>query len=175
MTKAYDYTGQIFGRLTAVSYTGKHTNGKNKKRIWLFQCECGKQCEKPIEKAVRGWTKSCGCLISTRSSLEQLQHSVFSGYYQDGGLTEDEFKTLSRRPCWVCGGLVSETGSVRTHRTKRDVSWKYHGLDRIDNNLPHSRNNVLPCCWDCNEWRKDRTIPQFIEKIQAAYNNLVKL
>lgn len=35
--------------------------------------------------------------------------------------------------------------------------WSKLGCDRIDNNLPHTPDNVVPCCWECN--RKKRLTP----------------
>lgn len=29
------------------------------------------------------------------------------------------------------------------------------GCDRIDNRQGHTRSNVVPCCWDCNQTRGD--------------------
>jgi hypothetical protein len=30
------------------------------------------------------------------------------------------------------------------------------GLDRMDNKLKHVCYNVVPCCWTCNSWRRDK-------------------
>ena len=68
-----DYTGQRFGILTAVKDTGKR---RKHNAIWLFKCDCGKECEKVIadvkSDAKIGRTPSCGCLYH--------QHRVESGF-----------------------------------------------------------------------------------------------
>ena len=171
MPKAIDYTGQTFGRLTAIRYTGRyHRYGKHAKRIWLFRCECGNQKEVLVEKVVKGWTKSCGCLKTTRTSLEVLQHRCFKEGYSDGDLEEKEFITLSELPCWWCGALPS---NLKVGRYKKDITWLVNGLDRLDNNKPHNRDNVVPCCWDCNEMRKNRTVQHFMNKIETIYLNRI--
>ena len=38
------------------------------------------------------------------------------------------------KPCVHCG----------------ESDWKKIGCNRIDNNLPHTKDNVEPCCWECN-------------------------
>ena len=61
MSKFIDLTGQVFGRLTVLSYTGK-----DKRSHSLFECECN--CLNKTIVTVRGsslcsgHTKSCGCL-----------------------------------------------------------------------------------------------------------------
>jgi hypothetical protein len=37
-----DLTGQRFGRLTAIRRVGKDSH-----RLWLFQCDCGNEAERP--------------------------------------------------------------------------------------------------------------------------------
>lgn len=173
MPKAINYTGKIFNRLTAIKFTEKYTStsGGNKKRIWLFQCSCGKLCEKVMEKVVKKHVQSCGCLKSTRSPQEVVQHAVYQDSYQDGNLTPEQFLHLSQQPCWWCNSPPSNT---RYHRYDKSISFTYNGLDRIDPNNKHDDDNVVPCCWDCNEMRKKRTIPNFLMKIQAIYNNRIK-
>lgn len=45
------------------------------------------------------------------------------------------------------------------------------GLDRIDNNLGYTINNVLPCCGDCNRTRGDRLT---VEEMQVAMKSILK-
>lgn len=60
--KKIDYTGQTFGLLTAIKFS--HHEGE--KRVWEFECACGKHCWKTMAWVVRdvkrGRTPSCGCL-----------------------------------------------------------------------------------------------------------------
>ena len=88
MPRAGDYANQTFNQLTGIRFTQKyHIYGNSKRRIWLWQCSCGNQKEIVAEKVSRGDTKSCGCLKTTRSPLQQLQHAVFTGHYDDSTLT----------------------------------------------------------------------------------------
>lgn len=58
-----DETGNIYGRLTVISY--HHTNNK---AFWLCQCECGNKTIVSGDKLRRGYTKSCGCLQNSGNS-----------------------------------------------------------------------------------------------------------
>jgi hypothetical protein len=166
MSIAIDYAGRRFGKLVAIRYTGTK---KNNKRVWLFQCDCGTICEKVMEKAVKSWVKSCGCLVSTRTPQESLIHSVFTDSYNDGSINESQFITLSRLPCAYC---LAPPSNTRYHRTHKQVSFTYNGLDRIDNNRPHDFDNVVSCCFECNRIKSNYTMEEFRTKITKIYNNM---
>ena len=51
-------SGDKYGRLTAVEYTGEVRHGN---KIWRFTCDCGQICEKSASHVKRGATRSCGC------------------------------------------------------------------------------------------------------------------
>jgi hypothetical protein len=59
-----DWTGTRFGHLVAISDTGKSSRGRS--AIWLFQCDCGRQREIPInyvqDQMQSGYAARCdGC------------------------------------------------------------------------------------------------------------------
>lgn len=57
-SKPKDWTGQKFGRLTAVRSTGRKINGN---LVWEYLCDCGKTVELKSGNVVFGHTTSCGC------------------------------------------------------------------------------------------------------------------
>lgn len=45
-----------------------------------------------------------------------------------------------------------------------ESDWRKLGVDRVDNNKPHTPDNCVPACWDCNNARGDKyTVEEFIE------------
>lgn len=40
--------------------------------------------------------------------------------------------------------------------------WKVIGCDRIDNSKPHTMDNVVPCCAECNIKRGNKTYEEFL-------------
>ena len=70
---AKDFTGQVFGSLTAISSTtNKNISGS---LYWKFKCVCGNECEKVaavVKKAAQlaqnTQTPSCGCMTSEIAS-----------------------------------------------------------------------------------------------------------
>jgi len=171
-----NYKGLKFNKLTAIQFTGKYHSGKNnrsKKAIWLFKCECGTTKELIIDNVTRKTdaTKSCGCLLSTRTPEESMLHLVwYDSVYKDGDLSEQDFAELSQQNCFYCDCPPSNT---RLHRTNKSISFTYNGLDRIDNNLPHYRDNVVPACFPCNEIKSNYTLPEFLYKISKIYHHRI--
>ena len=51
------------------------------------------------------------------------------------------------KPCHYCGCEIEVTG-----------------LDRKDSSKGYLRDNVVPCCWDCNRKKKDKPYEQFIQE-----------
>jgi 5-methylcytosine-specific restriction endonuclease McrA len=70
-------------------------------------------------------------------------------------ITYEQYQELLSRDCSYCNrDLGNETG---------------HGLDRINNDLGYSFENVNPCCKDCNRRRsKSMSAEEF--KIQTKLN-----
>lgn len=64
----------------------------------------------------------------------------------EGNLSLDDVKSLLNKQkfkCYVCDDMVL------TYGWKPNCLYQFT-LDRINNSLPHNRNNVLICCYYCN-------------------------
>ena len=76
MPKGIDITGERYGKLTAIKRIGrdKHNNA-----LWLFQCDCGNECVRPVYEVRRKENNhSCGCL--NYEHLKQMsQNHVIHG------------------------------------------------------------------------------------------------
>lgn len=57
-------------------------------------------------------------------------------------------QNIFSKPCHYCG----------------ETDWHELGCDRIDNSLPHTPDNVVPCCAECN-----------IKKMHKPYDEFMKL
>ena len=53
------------------------------------------------------------------------------------------------KPCNYCG----------------ETDWTKLGCDRIDNNLPHTPENCVPCCVECNKKRGTTPYEEYLELI----------
>ena len=67
-----DYTGMVFGRLTAVKEAGMRKGYS----LWHMRCACGNEVIAPVSYAVVGDKKSCGCLLkeNNKRGISNLRH-----------------------------------------------------------------------------------------------------
>ena len=59
----HDVSGQKFGRLTAISESGRNISGVI---TWHCHCECGNDSHVSIHALMSGHTRSCGCLAKIK-------------------------------------------------------------------------------------------------------------
>lgn len=71
-----DLTGMKFGRLTAISISGKDKWGAI---IWRCKCDCGNYKNVRAYKLKNGNTKSCGCYFIESLSERTKKHGLLSG------------------------------------------------------------------------------------------------
>lgn len=54
-------------------------------------------------------------------------------------------------PCHYCGA----------------TGWEIMGCDRVDNTLPHTPDNVVPCCRECNLKRQGKSYEEFKKEMEG--------
>lgn len=159
-----DIKGKTFNRLTVLEYMGKSR--------WRCKCECGNITIVPAYDIINGRTKSCGCLLKETSyklNLKKHGESAFNNIYctyrkgaenrgYEFNLTKEEFKKLVDSNCFYCGAPPANEKKSRFN----NGSYFYNGIDRVNNNLGYEPDNVVPCCWRCNEAKKVSTLDSFL-------------
>lgn len=60
-------------------------------------------------------------------------------------LTKEEFMTFWQVPCFYCGDSIETIG-----------------LDRMDSSKGYTLDNVVSCCFPCNEFKRRRDYSQFV-------------
>jgi 5-methylcytosine-specific restriction endonuclease McrA len=78
-------------------------------------------------------------------------------------LSEEEFTTILKEPCYLCGITTSETNK--------------NGIDRFNNSLGYRNDNSRPCCGHCNLLKKDIGYDLLIDKaakISGLYTSLTE-
>ena len=112
--------------------------------------------------------------------------TVFSnnGYAKED-LSFDDFYTLSQQPCYYCNAKPLQTKNrflEPSYTIKYGVNdynlinctFIYNGLDRIDSNKPHSKENCVPCCKVCNYAKLTMSVAEFKTWVISIYNNFIK-
>jgi hypothetical protein len=75
----------------------------------------------------------------------------------DFNITFDEFCTFWQKPCTYCGSEIETIG-----------------LDRKDNNIGYTVDNIVPCCEFCNIMKRNHTYIEFLNQIEKIYSYLIR-
>jgi hypothetical protein len=160
MGKPLQLIGQKFGRLTVI----EQDKEKIRKSIaWICKCECGQMISVRGATLKNGHTTSCGCSKYDRKYTPMEFNARSRYWYYRNELSFEDFMKISQQPCYWCGIPPSTISSVKNRgQLFIDNPFIWNGLDRIDNTKDHNKNNVVPCCWDCNIAHNDRTVDEFL-------------
>jgi len=186
--------GKIFGRLTVIKFDHRSLNGSRSRPYYLCKCECGNEKIVASDALLHGNTISCGCAFlehisrlgkSTRTDGKIMSaKTMWKNSYSDG-CTFDTFMKFSQEPCFYCGTLLSNTFNIYINKNgqiKKGVSeewanqswFRYNGLDRLDSNLPHNVDNIVPCCSICNYAKSTMSLEEFREWIKRVHTHLIE-
>lgn len=150
-----ELSGQVFGRLTAVSICGSTSSGQ---KIWLCQCACGGEARTTATKLRSGHTLSCGCIQRERAASANTKHGLLTrsskrdlidsyGNMLDRCYNEnsEHFHHYGGRGIHVCDRWrFGEGGKTGFQCFAEDVGERPNGLtlDRRDNDGPYEPSNV---------------------------------
>ena len=74
-------------------------------------------------------------------------------------LTSEEFKNITSKPCFYCGGYSSD----------RNPKSRGNGIDRKDSKIGYVLSNCVPCCATCNFVKNNMGYSDFILYIRKLY------
>lgn len=177
-------SGMVFNRLTLVNYMGES--------IWECKCICGNKCLIKSDKIESGKTKSCGCFGSEisknniKKALEKRKkydpsvssaRRIWQNYCRMDGynstnyiLSFEDFYKISQEKCHYCGSEPSNSMNLfkysyykGSENAKKNGTFIYNGLDKVNNNEKHYYKNIVPCCIICNRAKGDRAYNEMIE------------
>ena|SRR5215216_818264 len=83
-----DIIGQVFGRLTVVSYSHLQEDNERRKHFYNVRCSCGVEKLVTRNTLITGSTKSCGCLSREVAAIQKRK--INAGYYD--ALFQEKYK-----------------------------------------------------------------------------------
>jgi hypothetical protein len=183
----HDFTGERFGKLTAVEPTDRRSG---RQVIWRFVCDCGTFIERPAatlatiarqrQRAGKPFVPSCGGRECSPMFLEGNRaafNRVYLRYKKDAErrnlpftLTEEDVQELISAPCHYCGQQPAQVAypSRNVPALEGDILLR-NGIDRIQSSIGYIQSNVVPCCKQCNRAKSDMPADEFLLWIQQAY------
>jgi len=150
-----DLTGQVFGRLTVLSYAGPV--GRNRNSSWLASCECGSEKIFRGTALTRGTTKSCGCIVVEMMKLRRTTHGkaggviyrIWSGMIQRcTNLAHPSYERYGARGIAVC-----ERWRKSFEAFLEDMGVRPAGkvsIERMENEGNYEPGN---CVWSDDKWQ----------------------
>jgi len=174
-----DEIGNKYGRLTVISYAG--LTGR-RLACWECLCECGNKIITRGSNLRSGHTKSCGCqrVDSATGRKSEYGESSFKNLYAnvykttakrrniDFDITIEEFKKIVLSNCVYCG---SEPSNYHL-RTRGFGSFRYNGIDRVDNSRGYIKGNVVPCCKRCNYMKHSMDRNDFLSHVEKIAKHI---
>jgi len=115
--------------------------------------------------SVKDFLKRVEHIVNYIDHKEVLYPDIFSNYkwfnyltykhsakqrHLEFTLTKESFEMETKKDCYLCGKKMSEH-----HK---------NGLDRFDNSVGYTMENVRPCCRDCNYMKFKSSYDDFINK-----------
>lgn len=82
------------------------------------------------------------------------------------GLSESEFRAITKQPCNYCG---SEPSAISRNDKGLAPGYVYNGVDRVDSQSEYSNGNVVSCCSTCNYMKQDTGIEKFLDAVEKIY------
>lgn len=182
--KKLDLLGAKFTRLQVIQQTGSK---------WLCKCDCGNTKIVTTNSLRSEKVRSCGCLnieqrksrvqkmTETRkkySAQEASAMKIYKHRYADGDISFEEFLKLSSLNCYYCNSEPSGKYNESLYDVRRSKNAKengffiYNGLDRIDQQKPHTIDNVVTCCKTCNMSKRTMSHDQFLSFVEKIYLNI---
>lgn len=161
MSTMRDLTGTKFGRLTVVEDCGKRSN---KNVVWLCACVCGGRANVRSSSLIRGYTKSCGCILKEQwfnKTLGLYQSTVYRAWARMKSRCSDRkvkaYENYGGRGITVCKRWID---SFSNFYADMGSPKKGQSLDRKDNSKGYSPDN---CRWasileQSNNKRSNRNI-----------------
>jgi hypothetical protein len=183
--------GQKFSKLTVI----EEASSINGRTAWKCQCDCGTIKTVKTEHLRDGSTKSCGCWNDEQRSAraekmyskcvkyhpsETTARAVWRSRYNDR-ISFEDFYELSQLNCYYCRSTPNNTQNSASYDkkssefAKENGTFVFNGLDRVDNSLPHSKENCVPCCKWCNFAKRERPTEEFKLWAEQLYNKLFNI
>lgn len=173
--KLLDITGQVYGRLTVVSFESYVTEGRRGsiRARWNCSCTCGNDIKVTSNSLRRGNTRSCGCLLEETNRTANAfsvvnrmrDRAIRDG--KDWTLTDDEAVSLITGDCTYCGRPPRVSGTTHKYIPR-------NGIDRINSNKGYESGNVSSCCPRCNIAKNDQTLNEFQQQIWDQFHTMFK-
>lgn len=179
-----DLSGTRFGSLRVVAFDG-YRGTPTQHAHWGCECDCGRVRVVRATRLTRGGVTSCAeCARARGAALASAKRrakpkatalNMVIGTYRTNAakrglpfdLCDANLLGLFKSACFYCG---SPPRTTRKNRTNTDL-FVYNGIDRKENTLGYTHDNVVPCCAICNYAKREMGVVKFLAWVRAVYRH----
>ena len=88
----------------------------------------------------------------------------------DWDLQSHEYWSVITQDCFYCGREPDKSRTSWTEKNTVELTIRFNGLDRFDNDLGYTKGNVVSCCTRCNRMKMAMTIDEFFTQVSRIAN-----
>jgi hypothetical protein len=177
--KRLELTGQRFGKLVVTGAAGVN---KFHQSLWMCACDCGGSHVVAGNVLKYGDCKSCGCISTGLGPLpdNMASKNAVVAQLKAGAINRglewsiDDSAVLSRLEmnCHWCDSPPMNIKKRAPYAgSNKPITYRYNGLDRVDNNRGYTIDNIVPCCGPCNWMKRAMTADSFLEHVAKIYRH----
>jgi len=175
MSNVVDMINRRIGKLVVSKRAGTLYNQAS----WLCVCDCGKAVEYSGADLRSEKVISCGCekVVLHGDPINRVIHAYVTGASGRGlsfNLSRIVFEDLIANVCHYCGRKPEQTIKVGAKFDRIHPTFRYNGIDRVDNYRGYEPDNVVTCCKRCNRAKDTMSQKQFLELIDAIYKRRIE-
>lgn len=181
--------GEIINNLKILDSKTENENGTKRgwSKVHCNLCDNIKWMRNNIIKRDR--TKSCGCLKGKPELWQQRGPKNIPWQLKEGeaafnnlliqykisakrrklkfSLTKKQFRDLTKSKCYYCD---REPHKIIKGQGKTSGDYVFTGIDRIDNSKGYLNDNVVPCCFDCNNAKRTLSHTDFLNLVKKIFD-----
>ncbi len=122
-------------------------------KIYIFKCLYCSNEIKSKNKDLKNHSGKCQQCNKRLRPYEHILNEIKGKTKRDFNIEYVDFINIIKdKKCHYCNktliyNIYSRQKGIRVNSN--------HQLDRKDNNLGYTKNNVVPCCWECNRLKSD--------------------
>lgn len=172
-TEINKYLGQKIGQLLIIDCFRK--NGDTGQLRVIYECPFGKRHETYLYKIINKHTERCKCfkknkpLFRKRVNIyDRLYNNIYSVYNNNAKrkkipfhIDKNNIIDIIFNTCFYCGNKP-----IKEFKHFNESIY-YNGIDRKHNNLGYTKDNIVSCCWKCNDLKSDLDYDFFTQKIKT--------
>ena len=151
-----------------------YDNTRPRHKIYDLQCL---KCGDIISTAVKAFNKNCkkcgswGPVGDKKSKRETTapERQLWNKYkhgakdrFIEFSISDELFAEIVHQKCFYCGKSPTQ---IMTLKRLHNNTLIYNGVDRFDNTQGYTKENCVPCCWECNQAKRNYSIDTWISMV----------